>query len=322
MTTLSRITPFAASIALSASLAHSQTFVINEVLPTPASGDPIVEIKNVTGSTQNLAGYSLCHKFLYYFVSGTLNVPASGFVRVHWDVAGANSMTDLFTGSSLLPLTPSADSVGLYKPGTLPPFGFVTPSNMADFVQWGAANQARVDVAVAAGEWPSLVAFVPAPSGGASVAFDGMGNGPSDWFRDAGPTPGAENFTPGAGTSVVGTGCGALAPALSATSVPANGNLDFRVDLTGANPSSTAILFVGLGTASLDLGAGCKLLVNPSPVLLQLVLGTNAAGAIALPAPIPETPSFAGLGVAIQFAVADGASPIGFDVSNGLLLQF
>lgn len=54
----------------------------------------------------------------------------------------------------------------------------------------------QVPVAVAAGIWASLDAFVQAPATGQTLAWDGSGIMPADWYRDATPTLGQPNFTP------------------------------------------------------------------------------------------------------------------------------
>ncbi|NUP89047.1 MAG: hypothetical protein HUU25_04400 [Candidatus Sumerlaeia bacterium] len=63
---------------------------------------------------------------------------------------------------------------------------------LTDYVQWGAAGQARESTAASAGQW-TAGQFVPAPVAGRDIEFDGIGGGLADWLTDAPATLGALN---------------------------------------------------------------------------------------------------------------------------------
>ena len=70
---------------------------------------------------------------------------------------------------------------------------FTSAEAIVDFVQWGAGNSARENVAVEAGIW-SAGDFINVLGDGAnSLIFDGEGNAASDWSETSTPTFGEEN---------------------------------------------------------------------------------------------------------------------------------
>lgn len=89
-----------------------------------------------------------------------------------------------------------------------------------------------------------------------------------------------EQFT-GASTQITGPGCG-LGGTISVTGPFAIGNLDFRVDLTGADPA-TGPLFLSLGAPGATFPCGGCTLVNP---LVAVPVPSNNGNA-SLPLPVP-----------------------------------
>ncbi len=86
------------------------------------------------------------------------------------------------------------------------------------------------------------------------------------------------------------------------------------LDLSGANPSSLAVLFVSLTESAAPFKGGT---LKTLPIVLQLNLGTNPAGNIGLPFILPPiVPD--GLDLFFQYAIADPGAPQGVAISNGL----
>jgi len=84
--------------------------------------------------------------------------------------AAASANTNLGPGESVTvsyDVNPSADGFSLFSTNS---FGSNDPSILVDYVQWGAANQPRVDQAVAAGRWDDAANFV---TGGSPYVFNG-----------------------------------------------------------------------------------------------------------------------------------------------------
>jgi len=74
------------------------------------------------------------------------------------------------------------------------------PANIVHGCKYGPAGiSGSVDVAVAAGLWPDMSAHAPAPPPGMTLAWDGFGVDPKDWYIDETPTVGSADSTP-AGT--------------------------------------------------------------------------------------------------------------------------
>ncbi|GEM_PF-3558602 len=302
------------------SLSGTQPFRINEVLPAPVVGASIIEVINISAAPADVSGFNLCWQFSYLGLPSAV-LPAGGLLRVHLGASGTNTATDVFVPLGLPPLGTLAEGVSLYRPGSGFTF-FSNPANIVDFVQYGAGNQPRADVAQAAGIWPSTSAFVPAPGTGVTVAWDGDGEGAGDWFRDASPTLGAANLSPGAAALTVGPGCSAgAASVLGVNSAVALGNIDLALVLESAPASKPGLLFVGFGTVSLPVLGICTFYVNTSPVGLELPIATDGSGGFTLPL-LLDDPLFIGVELGLQAIVANDVFSPKFDMSNGLSLTF
>lgn len=170
----------------------SSPVVISEVVFN-SSGDQIIEITNLSDDDVDITGWQLCVQLNYWgFPSFTLG--AGERVSIHWDASGADTATDLFTGTSVPSLANDSDSVGLYENAD----DFADAENILDYVQWGAGGQDRENVAASAGIW-SAGTFVDISEvvQDESISFTGSSgaqNGPGFWCRtDA--TVGAANGT-------------------------------------------------------------------------------------------------------------------------------
>ncbi|UCH83617.1 MAG: T9SS type A sorting domain-containing protein [Candidatus Latescibacterota bacterium] len=73
---------------------------------------------------------------------------------------------------------------------------FSDPNNLIHGAKYGSQpGVGHTDVAVSAGKWPSESSFAPAPFYGASLAFDGYGWDPKDWYVDETPSFGRPDYT-------------------------------------------------------------------------------------------------------------------------------
>lgn len=117
------------------------------------------------------------------------------------------------------------------------------------------------------------------------------------------------------GTGLAGTG--GLVPVVGANSVPKAGNATFAITLEDALPNAASYLLLGIGQVNLQVYGGTLLvdLFGPSFVL---ALNSGATGALAVPAPIPSTPSPVGIEFNAQWIVTDPGAVQGYAFSNGL----
>ena len=138
------------------------------------TGVESVTIKNLGDASADISSYQLClgpgaYNILsdYSTITGSLNLAAGDSVQI-----------DLTSGSQNVTALPDANgALGLFANTN---FGSTSADDIKDFVQWGAANQNRVDQAVTAGRWTSVNDFV---SGFAPYQFTGgtVGIGSSFW---------------------------------------------------------------------------------------------------------------------------------------------
>ena len=77
----------------------------------------------------------------------------------------------------------ASDGLGIFSTNT---FGSSDPSILLDYVQWGAADQARVDQAVTAGRWDNANNFV---ANGSPYTFSGEGDEFGSTFWEGTPEP-------------------------------------------------------------------------------------------------------------------------------------
>lgn len=99
-------------------------------------------------------------------------------------------------------------------------------------------------------------------------------------------------------------------------------NQPITVDIRSGIGGSTALLCVGLTSASIPLGDGCDLLIQPPlPIILPVPLGGigPGSGAASIPAFVPAQAS--GASLAIQAFIIDSASPIGASSTNGIAID-
>ena len=300
------------------SSALSAQLEINEVIVDPVgtnSGNQIIEIVNVSGSSFTPTGWNICSPFVYSQMP-SIAIPAGGLVQLHINASGIDTVTDFFFPfhRDLLP----TDTFQLYKSGS-----FGTDTDIVDFVSWGGGTN-RILQAVNVGEWESSIATVIVPPEGESMSWDGMGDQSTDWVL--GPaTLGSINGI--ATFDAFGAGCPGPAGVmdLSASPRPILGS-SFTATLNNA-PSLTTNslnLIVGLSNTTWDvfnlplhlsfLGApGCHLRVAAEAIV---PLGGPQL-LIQLP---PFDPSLVGMAFYMQaYSYTKFGYPSGLAVSNAVV---
>jgi len=325
---LVRALPLVALGLLAAS--SSAQVVVNEVLYDPAGPDAgleRIELGNVGAQPVSLAGWSLAVCYpgtlqdnrTYWPFPSYVSVPPGGAVTIHWLEAGVDAPGEYYTGltSQFICVTPAKElsntmgSVALYDTTNCSLFQSV--QNIQDFVQWGGTTYHELHARVA-GIWPAAGA-VPLVPEGQTIAYDGDGDAPEDWWQDASPTIGLSNVSPGiALTAEFGTGCAGTAGIPTLDSIggpPALGNQSFQVRLQNALPSAPAVVGLASGTASLP-AFGCLIEIDVTTLLLQLgPQTTDASGEALFNLPIPDDFFLLGITFSMQGAVVDPGSPSG-----------
>lgn len=120
-----------------------------------------------------------------------------------------------------------------------------------------------------------------------------------------------------------GTGCGGT---IAGTVPPYAGHLDYALTLTGATPSSTAVLEIAGAPFSLELTfmgmPGCFQNIDPGATLITTIaIPTDAAGKATFPLPIQDFPLVIG-DLYFQYAyLAPGANALGLLGTKGLRMQ-
>ncbi len=136
------------------------------------------EVHNTGGAFTTSANRPFCHLFNYMSTvsSGTL------FAADERQTFTVNSLNN------------SASDLWLYTSGP-----FSNSGNIIHGLQFGGSTSGRTNLATGVGLWEGgSTNFVPLPSGGASIAWDGFGVSPRDWYIDETPTFGsADSTTPG-----------------------------------------------------------------------------------------------------------------------------
>jgi hypothetical protein len=95
------------------------------------------------GAQLDIADYQLCSEFVYS------NMNESSVIITEGDLVLSTGETVTAIWDSPGGFTNSASDMGLYLPFS----SFTNPNNMVCFMQYGAGDQGREDVAVSAGLW-------------------------------------------------------------------------------------------------------------------------------------------------------------------------
>ena len=120
-----------------------------------------------------------------------------------------------------------------------------------------------------------------------------------------------------------GTACAGSSglPIALGRGVPWIGQAGFGIEASRLLPQTPTFAFLALGGASLSLGNGCMLHVDPASVFAILGTASNAAGFASVPLPVPDLPALRGVSLWSQAAAADpGGAVAGWSLSQGLRL--
>ena len=159
------------------------TVVINEL--SYAGDADWVEFYNPTEETIDITNYFVCLGPGRYAEVAALNV-----IEGETILEGGSFVTlDLSNSDTPFELPNENAALSIYSSNA----DYTSAENMVDFVQYGAGEQGREDVAVAAGLW-TAGDFVPAvASADNAIAYSGTGLGVESWSETTTPTPNAEN---------------------------------------------------------------------------------------------------------------------------------
>jgi len=117
-----------------------------------------------------------------------------------------------------------------------------------------------------------------------------------------------------------GSGCagaGGFTPKLAITGCPELGKV-VSLSINDGLGGAPSLVFVSFAAASVPIGGGCELLVQPTPLALPIPLGGAGPGngSATLVGPIPLASPI--VDVFLQAFVGDNSNPAGFTASNGV----
>ena len=169
------MTAFAGVVASLACVASAQ--VANLRITEVDAVGRVAEIQNTGPVFTTAAAHPFCHRFNY-----ATSIPS-----------GTNFTSGQYRTFSISNLNTTDSDLWLYISS---PFG--TAGNIIHGVKYGpAANVGRTGLA--SGRipplWTGSARFAPAPVAGQTLAWDGFGIDPRDWYIDATPTLGSADFT-------------------------------------------------------------------------------------------------------------------------------
>lgn len=153
--------------------AQVQNLRVTEV--SPSTGQ--VEVTNTGAAFSTSLAHPFCHLFNYMSVVPNGTLFGAGEAKI-FGVSGMNTLDSdfwLYTSSP-----------------------FANPANIVHGVKWGpTANVGRTSAAVTRVPpmWSGVADFAPAPPVGSTLAWDGFGISPRDWYIDQTPTLGSADFT-------------------------------------------------------------------------------------------------------------------------------
>ena len=197
------------------------TVVINEVLYNPSgvdTGFEWVELYNPTCESVDLTNYELTSASGSFYIIPTFTLNPRSFVVVHWRLDGANTSTDLYTGSVGFTsnMGNTTGYVGLFSGTTH------TQETIVDYVEYGAGGQSWEATAVGASIWQSGSFVGSAPEGSSiGLLFDGQDlNNPTDWSIYPITTAGVGNDSLPEGACITPTTTMVPSPTLTPTATP------------------------------------------------------------------------------------------------------
>ena len=157
--------------------------VINEVQLGTGVDEQRIELMNTSATPFDLGGWVLAVPF-DFFALPTITIAPGAFLVIHWDVAGVNTATDIFTGTAFVNRLVGASAIQqiVLRRGDLQ-----QTRDTVDFVRWGTGGGTLyAPQAVAAHQWPANTATVDTSglTDGASISRTPGVNteDPADWY--------------------------------------------------------------------------------------------------------------------------------------------
>ena len=118
----------------------------------------------------------------------------------------------------------------------------------------------------------------------------------------------------------VGTGCGGAGMPVFGCNAPRIGTT-VLLTLTSGSPNAAGFLYGGgVPVAPYPLGSGCEVQVDLSSAVPFFPVMTDNTGTWAIALLIPPDPNLVGVQAALQVALFSTSGPLGFDLSNGLIV--
>jgi len=153
-----------------------------------------IELHNDGGDPISIENWELCASLTNCYVFAAITLPADGYLVIHWNQAGTDTATELFTGlgGAFVDLTTDGN-LGLFLSSTH------DAENAVDGVVYGGGAHTLRPALVSAGQWPptasiDLTFSTSGYSAGDSVEYDGAGQEVADWVVEETPTFGSANL--------------------------------------------------------------------------------------------------------------------------------
>jgi hypothetical protein len=118
----------------------------------------------------------------------------------------------------------------------------------------------------------------------------------------------------------VGSGCGNPTIPVMSAQTPVTGAPITLAIANGTPNASGALYFSGVPAFPLAIGGGCTVYLDLASLTFLLPLLTNGSGAWSVTAVVPFAPGLAGAQFVLQGVLLPTAGPLGFDLTNGVLL--
>jgi hypothetical protein len=118
----------------------------------------------------------------------------------------------------------------------------------------------------------------------------------------------------------VGGGCGGAGAPVFGCNPPQIGQSVFLTLATGTPNAAGFVYGLGIPGAPSPLGSGCVAEIDPGTAISLFPVTTDGAGAWGMGLMIPPNHSLVGIQAALQAALFNTSGPLGFDLSNGLIV--
>lgn len=177
-------------VVLTASAAEAGILISEVFYDPPGSNDSSlewIELYNDSLSSLDLTGYELNSTIGDYYVFTTI-IAAQGCIVLHWNCAGTDTQTELYTGiSGFANMGNTSGWTALFNSSVH------SSSTIIDYLEYGAGGKTWESAAAGAGIW-TTGDYITDVEEGHSLEYLGTGNTSLDWRDQANPAPG--NYIP------------------------------------------------------------------------------------------------------------------------------